>query len=130
MKVLRRSALHFAAGVALAALGGTATAQTGPFQYFAVTPCRAVDTRTSSPVTNAAFASFTIKGICNVPSDAVAASLNVTVVGPTAAGFLGIWPTGLIPPNVSTINFPSGEPAIANGAIVPLGAPSTNDISI
>src|SRR5271169_1193203 len=69
----------FVAGAALAALGGTATAQTGPFQYFALTPCRAVDTRTTARVTNAAFASFTIKGVCNVPPTAVAASLNVTV---------------------------------------------------
>jgi hypothetical protein len=125
---LTRRAILFAAGFALAAIAPKAFGA-GPYQYFAITPCRVVDTRSTARVTNAAFANFTVKGVCNVPVDAVAASLNVTVVAPTSAGFLGIWPTGQTPPNVSTINFALNEPAIANGAIVPLG-PGTPDISI
>jgi hypothetical protein len=128
MKVLRHGAIFLAAGIALAALAPRALGD-GPYQYFALTPCRVIDTRSTARVTNAAFASFTVKGVCNVPAGAVAASLNVTVVAPTAAGFLGIWPTGGVPPNVSTINYAAGDPAIANGAIVPLG-PSAPDISL
>ncbi|MGH9367869.1 MAG: hypothetical protein ACRD3M_09375, partial [Thermoanaerobaculia bacterium] len=51
-----------------------------------------------------------------------AATLNVTMVAPTRAGFLTIWPFNTTRPLVSTINAAAGEPAIANGAIVPLTA--------
>jgi hypothetical protein len=44
----------------------------------------------------------------------------VTVVSPTLEGFIKIWPSNQALPAVSTINFAAGEPAIANGAIVPL----------
>ena len=90
MKVLRHGAIFLAAGIALAALAPRALGDGGPYQYFALTPCRVIDTRSTARVTNAAFASFTVKGVCNVPAGAVAASLNVTVVAPTAAGFLGV----------------------------------------
>jgi hypothetical protein len=52
--------------------------------------------------------------------------LNVTVVGPTATGFLTIWPYYTPVPLAASIVFDAGEPAIGNGAIVPLteGDPS------
>jgi hypothetical protein len=128
MKVLMRGAILLAAGTVLVAVAPSALGA-GPYQYFAITPCRIVDTRTTARVKNDAFVNFTIKGVCGVPVDAVAASLNVTVVAPTASGFMFIWPAGGSPPNVSTINWAAGEPAIANGAILPLTA-GTPDISI
>jgi hypothetical protein len=54
-------------------------------------------------------------------------SLNLTIVGPSALGFFSLWPYGGVFPVVSTINFEAGEPAIANGAIVPL-ATGTPDL--
>lgn len=106
-----------------------AQAQVG-LQFYAVTPCRVADTRTgfggilpASTVRN-----FTIKTFCNVPSNALAVSVNVTVVAPNADGFFFVWPAGGTIPGVSTINFNANEPAIANGAIVPLGA-GTPDLS-
>ena len=129
MNVLRRGAILFAAGIALVSLASSALGA-GPYQYFAITPCRIVDTRTTFRVTNAAFVDFTVKGgPCGLPSDAVAASLNVTVVAPTAAGYLSIWPFGVSPPNVSTMNYAAGDPAIANGAIVLLTA-GTPDLTL
>ena len=117
--------------VAAGAFSRPAEAQTG-LQYFAVTPCRAVDTRsTIPPILQAGgppFRSFTIKGVCLVPATAKAVSLNATLVGPTVEGFFSLWPFGGNFPVVSTINFVAGEPAIANGAIVPLavGTPDLN----
>jgi hypothetical protein len=52
---------------------------------------------------------------------AKAAALNVTVVTPNGAGYLKLFPVGIAQPPVSTINYNAGEPALANGAIVPLG---------
>ena len=117
----------------LAGAVGLLTAATaeaaGPFQFFSVTPCRIVDTRGPTGVTGGpALASGTTRSFpidvapaaCGVPNTAKAAVLNVTLVSPSLDGFLSIWPFNTTPPLVSTINAAAGEPAIANGAIVPL----------
>jgi hypothetical protein len=121
MKKISKGVVFLAAGALLAVLGREALAG-GPYEYYAVTPCRVVDTRQppASPISTSAFRSFTIKGFCGIPSDAAAVTFNLTVVGPTQSGFLNIWPSNVSPPNVSTINFVASEPALANGAIVPL----------
>ncbi|HKD11723.1 MAG TPA: hypothetical protein VKE50_06590 [Thermoanaerobaculia bacterium] len=101
----------------------------GPYQFFSVTPCRIVDTRgptgvTGGPaLTNGSPRSFPIDvapAACGIPNTAKAATLNVTMVAPTQDGFIKIWPYNTPAPVVSTINALAGEPAIANGAIVPL----------
>jgi len=97
----------------------------GPFQFFPITPCRVVDTRNQNG-TNAGPAitanqtrKFRIQGNCGIPVGAKAVSLNITVVSPGSAGWLGVYPvTGFS--GTSTINFDTGEFAIANGAIVPV----------
>ncbi len=113
----------------------------GPFQFHSVTPCRIVDTRnpantvgggsgTGGPaLSSAASRDFPIQGQCGVPTGAKAAVLNVTITQPTKDGHLTLWPSGTTRPNVSTLNFVAGEPAIANGAIVPLSA-NANDLSV
>jgi hypothetical protein len=106
----------------------TAAEAAGPYQFFSVPPCRIVDTRnpvvpngTGGPALVAGpIRNFPITGLCNVPSTAKAAVLNVTVVGPSNFGFLTVWPYNTAVPAVSTINFDAGESALANGAIVPL----------
>lgn len=115
------SALSLALPV-LAAGAFSMPANAQGFQYFAVTPCRAADTRTGQGgiIQASVFRAFTIKGVCGVPGTAKAVSLNLTIVSPTADGFFSMWPYGGSFPVVSTINFVAGEPAIANGAIVPL----------
>jgi hypothetical protein len=107
----------------------------GPFQFFPVTPCRVADTR-NAPGVNGGPAltvlttrTFRIQGNCGVPSGAKAVTLNVTVVQPGEAGWLGLYPSATSFSGTSTINFNTGEFAIANGAIVPL-SPAANDISV
>ncbi|HSS49425.1 MAG TPA: hypothetical protein VLX28_10795 [Thermoanaerobaculia bacterium] len=72
---------------------------------------------------------FRVQGNCNVPSGAKAVTLNVTVVSPGEAGWLGLYPSATSFSGTSTINFNAGEFAIANGAIVPLSA-AQDDISV
>ena len=134
--------ITFAVGVLTLALATSANAQTptptpgGPFKFFAVTPCRVVDTRGTTGVNGGpsmpagTTRTFTIKGMCGVPLTAQAASLNVTIAGPTSGGFLTLWPAGANKPVVSTINWAIGEIAIANGAIVPLASSATLDLSV
>ena len=66
----------------------------------------------------------------NTDSTAKAAVLNVTLVAPSLDGFLSIWPFNTPAPLVSTINAAAGEPAIANGAIVPLTTDPSFNISL
>ena len=109
---------------------GVAEAQAGPYQYFALSPCRVYDTRTGLPsaggtgggaINTATIRSFRLRNLCGIPNGATAVSLNLTVVTPTAPqGDLRIAPFPGTFPDVSTSNFVQNE-TIANGAIVPLG---------
>jgi len=130
MQALKRGAMFFVAGLALVGVAQSALAG-GPYQYFAVTPCRVADTRSAAfnsgafldgtpslqgTVTRALF----VKGMCGVPATATAVSLNATVVNPTSQGWLALWPANTTWPGISTLNFTAGAGATANGAVVPL----------
>jgi hypothetical protein len=106
----------------------------GPFQYYTVSPCRVVDTRSADgpALQDGAIREFPIQGSCGVPVGAKAVVLNVTAVSPTGAGHLRLFPSGIAMPTVSTVNFVAGDTAIANGAIVPLANQSLepDDLSV
>ncbi len=55
-----------------------------------------------------------------MPTGAQAVTLNVTITSPNVAGDLRMYPSNVPQPTVSTLNYNAGEPALANGAIVPL----------
>ncbi len=61
-----------------------------------------------------------VQGVCGVPVGAKAVTVNLTAVGPNGTGFLTMFPTGITRPVVSSLNFNAGEPALGNGAIVPV----------
>lgn len=98
-----------------------------PLSFYTLTPCRLVDTRNSvGPLGGPALAAsaqrtFTLASQCGVPSTARALSVNVTVITPTAAGDLRLFPGGSASPLVSTINYRAGQTR-ANNAIAGLGA--------
>ncbi len=104
----------------------------GPFQFFATTPCRVYDSRSGGapPLANGLH-SIRVQGTCGIPVGAKAVALNVTVVGPNRTGHITLWPVGVSEPLVATLNFVTNEPALANGAIVPLGPDSggANDLN-
>lgn len=107
----------------------------GPLQYFSVAPCRLADTRDPIGVTGGPALSsdvsrhFAVYGAnaraCGIPADGTvrAVSVNVTISVPSNYGHLTLWPynpttPSAPPPVVSTLNFATGDTAIANGAIV------------
>src|SRR5260370_6402956 len=57
---------------------------------------------------------------CGIPANALAYSLNLTVVPLGALGFLSVWPAGLSQPSVSTLNSSDGR-LRADAAMVPAG---------
>lgn len=102
--------------------------------FVPVTPCRLLDTRvaggaiaanTSRGFDVSGAASFTAQGgdaaACGLGSvDFAAAAINVTVVTPSAAGYLTAYPFGLAsPPAASTVNYGAGD-VRGNFAIVKL----------
>ena len=94
--------------------------QTG---FFTVTPCRVNDTRVlgeGPALTSGTERIFEIEGECGVPAGVTAVSANITITGPTEAGFLSVYPGGTPLPLVSTSNFRPGQTR-ANNAIIPLG---------
>ncbi len=116
-------------GVALV-VGSEALAQSGPLQYYAVTPCRVADSRAGSgfptgygppSLPAGSQRTFVIWGRCGIPSTAVAVSFNFTVWGPVTRGDLRVFPAGGTTPLVSTLNWEANILALANAAYVPLG---------
>jgi hypothetical protein len=110
--------------------GKFAAPGTGGLQFYAVTPCRVADTRTSQPFTGQfgppSLAAYTNRDFpiqsssCGIPASAAAYALNMTVVPQGPLSFLSTWPAGQPYPGVSTLNSPTGD-VIANAAIVPAG---------
>ena len=111
---------------------GTAS---GGLLFYPVAPCRIADTRGNGftgafgpPSIQAGFnRSFPVQqSNCNIPTSALAYSLNVTVAPPGGLTYLTLWPAGQSQPTVSTLNDFSTQLATpgnvaANAAIVPAG---------
>ncbi len=99
----------------------------GSLSFYAVTPCRAADTRGAAgslggPLVSGGTArTFPIaSSSCGLPANAQAYSLNITVVPRRPLSYLTAWPAGQTQPLVSTLNSPDGG-VVANAAIVPAG---------
>jgi sugar lactone lactonase YvrE len=97
-----------------------------PLQFVPVTPCRVADTRNPDgpfggpELTANTSREFDIpQSACSIPANAVAYSLNVTVVPNASLGYLTLWPAGETQPLVSTLN--SDGRVKANAAIIPAG---------
>ncbi len=96
-------------------------------KFYTVIPCRLIDSRDDPRpgFLPGARRDFLATASCGVSATARAIALNVTVVYPTAAGYLTLFagdaPT---PPVTSTINFGKGQ-VRANNGVVPLGADGT-----
>lgn len=132
---MRKSLGLLAVGIGMVIVGGVAEAA-GPYQYVPLSPCRFVDTReatlqggTGQALVTFVAKTFTAKGRCGIPFTATAISVNVTVASPTGGGFLTLWPTGGSKPWISVINWLLADSAIANGAILPVAASTTGDVS-
>jgi hypothetical protein len=93
-----------------------------------VAPCRLVDTRLSGPAL-AAYERrvWTVAGKCGVPAAANALALNLTVVAPTAPGFIRLAPGNGLSES-SSINFATGQTR-ANNAVVMLATDGTGRVA-
>jgi hypothetical protein len=86
-----------------------------------VTPSRLLDTRSTQRVAGRGVVTLPVAGVAGVAVDATAVVVNITVTGPSGAGFLTAWPAGLAMPNASNVNFVAHQ-TVPNMAIVKVGA--------
>ncbi len=97
-----------------------------PGNYFALAPCRVLDTRNpSGPYGGPALVAgqsrtFALAGQCGIPASALAVSVNVTATQSTTAGNLGLYPAGTPVPSVSSVNYSTGQTR-ANNVVIGLG---------
>jgi hypothetical protein len=116
--------------------GWDGNASTDASRFYPLTPCRAFDTRVESgsgagaPVfDDGERRVWTLAGLCSVPADAKAASLNVTVVSAEAEGDLRLT-GGHLPSTVtSAVSIPISR-ARANNAIVQLSTSGDGAIAV
>lgn len=96
-------------------------------------PIRLVDTRNAiggprgviTPTTPRAVpvrgATVVVNGVPQqVPADATAVALNVTITEAQANGYATVWPCGTARPEASNVNFARGG-TVANGVVAPIG---------
>jgi hypothetical protein len=101
--------------------------------FVGAVPSRIVDSRNAvggptGVITPSSPRSVPVRGVTvdvngtpqQVPVDASAVALNVTMVEARAAGFATVWPCGTPMPDASNVNFGRGGTA-ANGVIAPIG---------
>lgn len=135
-----RSALWLMTGVALSlittivfhGIQGAAAPGSGESTFVPVSPCRLFDYRpapnTVGPRSSALGAGESAVqqvtgaiGTCNIPSGATAVAMNVTIVAPTAASFLSVYPANLAqPPKASNLNWSAGQAPTPNKVDVKL----------
>lgn len=111
--------------------GGTIESPSG-LRFVPTVPCRAADTRTNAAARMAAGETriFTLPSTnCGIPSDAVAYSLNVTVVPSGTLAYLTLGPAGQARPLVSTLNSFDGR-IKSNAAMVPAGSGSAISVYV
>jgi len=134
-KATAASRIVFLAGLFSLVLTAVAPRASAQYSYYALNPCRVVDTRNANGVNggpvmaSASQRSFSIRGVCGVPASAKAVSLNLAVTGMNAGGYVTLWPSDQMQPVVSSINFTGSETALANGAIVGLST-NAQDLSV
>ena len=90
--------------------------------FYAVTPCRVLDTRTTnSPVLANTPTLFAVGGLCGIPAVASSVSFNVTLVGRGITVDLGMAAGDAVaPPSTNVVSTNQQDSVIAGAAVIPL----------
>jgi hypothetical protein len=97
--------------------------------FYTLSPCRLVDTRRPAGPSGApALAAgetrvFPASGVCGIPPEATAISVNVTSVSPSTDGYLTLFEPGAPLPVAATVNLRTGLTRGNNGIFHLLGHP-------
>jgi hypothetical protein len=96
---------------------------TPALDFYTLAPCRVFDTRNANgPQGGPALAAngtrvFGLTGVCGIPADAQAVSVNVTIADPTTQGSVNAYPGNAFPLGTSTAPFPPGLTRATNAVL-------------
>ncbi len=103
--------------------------------FYTLSPCRILDTRNAAgPLGAPALVAgqtrtFTVTGVCGIPSNAKSILVNMTAINPAAVGNLQVFPGDAFPLGISSLNFPPGS-NLANNGIVRLATNGAGTIGV
>ncbi len=97
--------------------------------FFSVTPCRILDTRSTGPALASGVKRIVqVTGLCGIPANAAAVSLNISAVAPSANGSITLFPgNSTLPPTIS-INFTRGA-VRTNNAVLALATDASGTLA-
>lgn len=102
--------------------------------YFAATPCRVLDTRNTTILTNAQPRVVNIAGLCGIPSTAKVVAFNVAAVSPTGRGKFRFYPGDVTITNPaawpSSLTFAPATSPRTNSAVVKLATNGAGTLGI
>jgi spore germination protein YaaH len=81
----------------------------------------AIDRLLAGPLANRSTRTVTLAGRSGIPSDAKAITVEISVVGPTSAGYVAVGPSPTTAATAGVVHVPPGEKA-TNGATLSLGS--------
>jgi hypothetical protein len=88
--------------------------------FYTVTPCRILDTRSGAPLANGVRREIQVAASsCGIPQQARAVTGNVTVLASASGGHVAVFPGNYPTPATSVVNFAAGQ-VRANFAVLPL----------
>ena len=96
--------------------------------FYTVVPCRLLDTRTGAALQTGVARLVSVGGTCGIPANARAVAANVTVVSPTAGGYVVLFPGNYPDPGTSTLNYTLGATRSNNG-VLPLSTDGLANLS-
>ncbi|MBI5087944.1 MAG: putative Ig domain-containing protein [Actinobacteria bacterium] len=82
---------------------------------------RLLDTRVTGSVDAGTVTELNLDNVAGVPPNATAVTMNLTVDGPRASGFVTVFPCSSERPLASNLNYVAGQ-TVANSVTVPVGA--------
>jgi len=99
--------------------------------YFALPPCRVLDTRLAplAALNSGQAYTFQITGKCGIPSTAKAVSFNVTAVSPTGAGYIDLYPGDQVA-SFTTVDFDPARSPRANNTIEQLATNGAGTVGV
>jgi hypothetical protein len=97
--------------------------------FYTLAPCRVLDTRQAAPLASKVATVVAVSGACGVPRTAKVVSGNLTVVAPTGAGNVIVFPGDAPTPLASTINFAVGQTK-ANNLLVGLSGDGAGTLGL
>jgi hypothetical protein len=116
-----------------------APASPGPLDFYTVTPCRLLDTRTPADPTALPYGAPPLAagsqrvvlaaGACGIPAGAKALAVNLTAVSPPGSGYVALFPGDGAPSGTSTLNFGLGQTR-ADNAVVKLAASGSGTLGL